>query len=258
MNLSLRLFAFSVPMTMMLVLVSRTNIVPPISLASASEASMQASATNAQAPLPCPVTIANGSTPPGERPSPEHHGNAALWTALWPEGKVLATPAYVRYDGSINMKFPWWRGPGVVGALSIEGRRLDGPAPPLQAQIPEGYSDEGFQASGIIFPTEGCWEITGKANGASLTFVTLVIKVEAPSTPTTTTNASENGTASPVASIAPIQSALETPVPKGMPRTGQRDWAAFITFVVTVLVGLVLLSIGLLLLKRGGKAKGAT
>lgn len=27
-----------------------------------------------------PVTLANGSTPPGERPSPDAHGNAKLWT----------------------------------------------------------------------------------------------------------------------------------------------------------------------------------
>lgn len=242
MNLSLRLFAFSVPITLMLISVGRTNIVPPISSSPASEASTQASATNAQAP--CPVTIANGSTPPGERPSSEFHGNGALWTTLWPEGKVLATPPYVRPDGSIDMKFPWWRGPGVVGALSIEGRRLDGPASLLQAQIPEGYSDQGFQASGIIFPTEGCWEITGKAGGASLSFVTLVVKVEAPSTPTTTAN--------PVTSIAPIQSALETPMPTGMPRTGRTDAAVFIISVVAVLVGIGLLSTGLLLLKRGG------
>jgi hypothetical protein len=34
----------------------------------------------------------------------------------------------------------------------------------------------GFQASGVYFPTEGCWEVTGKVGTTSLTFVTVVIK----------------------------------------------------------------------------------
>jgi hypothetical protein len=48
---------------------------------------------------------------------------------------------------------------------------MDGEAAPLQADIPPGYGQTGFQASGIIFPTEGCWEITGRAGDAELTFV---------------------------------------------------------------------------------------
>ncbi len=50
------------------------------------------------------------------------------------------------------------------------------PAPPLRADIPEGYGLSGFQASGVIFPTEGCWEVTGRVGNVSLTFVTLVVK----------------------------------------------------------------------------------
>jgi hypothetical protein len=73
------------------------------------------------------------------------------------------------------MKFGWWR--GVSGQLSIQGRRLDGPAPPLRAEVPDGYGDTGFQASGVIFPTEGCWEITGQVGAARLTFVNFVIRV---------------------------------------------------------------------------------
>lgn len=32
--------------------------------------------------------------------------------------------------------------------------------------------------SGLIFPTEGCWEITGKVGDATLTFVNMVIRAE--------------------------------------------------------------------------------
>jgi hypothetical protein len=55
-------------------------------------------------------------------------------------------------------------------------RRLDGPAPPLRADVPAGYGQAGFQASGVDFPTEGCWEVTGAVGGATLSFVTFVAR----------------------------------------------------------------------------------
>jgi len=130
-------------------------------------------------PSPCPVTTPNGNMPPGERPSPHYHGNDALWTVLWPGGKIFIPPDGVLPDGSMEMKFPWWRGPGVRGELTIWGRRLDAAAPPLRAHIPAGYDDTGVQASGIMFPSEGCWEVTGREGGASMTIVTLVVRIGA-------------------------------------------------------------------------------
>jgi hypothetical protein len=123
--------------------------------------------------MPCPVTHANGATPPGEVPSIQNHGNGKLWTVLWPHGVVVASgPHQVYADGSIGMKFPWWR--AVRGRLHIDGHRLDGTAPPLRVEMSD-YGPTGFQASGLIFPTQGCWEVTGRAGPASLTFVTLVV-----------------------------------------------------------------------------------
>jgi hypothetical protein len=52
---------------------------------------------------------------------------------------------------------------GGGGPLSIIGRRLDAPAPPLGADVPSGYGMTGFQASGVKFPTEGHWEVTGRS-----------------------------------------------------------------------------------------------
>jgi hypothetical protein len=75
------------------------------------------------------------------------------------------------------MKFGWER--GVRGQLTIEGRRLDASAPPLRADIPRGYGDIGFQSTAIIFPTPGCWEVTGQVGSATLTFVTKVVKIGA-------------------------------------------------------------------------------
>lgn len=128
---------------------------------------------------PCPVTTPNGSTPPGEQASDFYYGNGKIWTVLWPEGVVRfepGGPGEIRSDGSLVMKFGWWRGKGAAGTLNIAGKRLDGQAPPLQAEIPEGYGDTGFQASGLVFPSEGCWQVTARAGEAELTIVTLVIK----------------------------------------------------------------------------------
>jgi hypothetical protein len=75
------------------------------------------------------------------------------------------------------MKFGWTRGEGLRGKLKIHGRRIDASAPPLRANIPDGYGDTGFQATALIFPTEGCWEVTGEVGETRLTFVTRVVRV---------------------------------------------------------------------------------
>jgi hypothetical protein len=125
----------------------------------------------------CPVTRPNGVRYTAY-PAGGNHGNEALVTVLWPEGKVVFEPGgagFVLEDGSLSMKWMWWR--KVPGRLVIEGRRLDGSAPPLRARIPNGYGENGFQATALIFPTPGCWEVTGQVGDASLTFVTLVVKI---------------------------------------------------------------------------------
>lgn len=90
-------------------------------------------------------------------------------------GVVLARPSDVRADGAIGIKFPWYRR-AAGRPLTITGRRLDSSAPPLSAEVPDGYHGT-FQASAIVFPTERCWRVTGRVGGRSLTFVTAVIKV---------------------------------------------------------------------------------
>ena len=107
------------------------------------------------------------------------YGDDKLSVALpWRDGTVVFQPrgaGMVLPDGALSMKFGWNR--GVVGRLAINGRRLDATAAPLRANIPDGYGDTGFQASALIFPTPGCWEVTGKVGEAALTFVTRVIKI---------------------------------------------------------------------------------
>jgi hypothetical protein len=74
------------------------------------------------------------------------------------------------------MKFPWWRAPGVgaAGDLAITGNEVT-TGQNVTAIIPAGYGQR-FQASGIIFPAEGCYRITARSGMAELTFVTSVKK----------------------------------------------------------------------------------
>jgi hypothetical protein len=110
------------------------------------------------------------------------HGNGKLWVGgLGQTGVIDAGPDAIETDGSVGMKFGWWR--AVPGALRITGRRLDAAASPVRSSVPDGYGDTGFQSSGVHFPTPGCWEVTGRVGTTSLTFVTLV-RVDARPEPT--------------------------------------------------------------------------
>lgn len=125
---------------------------------------------------PCRVTLPNRSSPS----NPLQHSNegGTLWTELWPEGQVIFEPdgpGTIHENGFLEMKWPWTR--HVDGGLKIEGRRLDGPAPPLMSNVLDGYGQTGFQSSLLVFPTEGCWEVTGRVGDATLTFVMMVIRV---------------------------------------------------------------------------------
>lgn len=84
------------------------------------------------------------------------------------DGSVAAT---VASDGTIDQKVGWWR---AAGALRIVGRRLDGAASPLRSHVPDGYGEQGFQATGLAFPTTGCWRVTGTSGSGALSYVVWV------------------------------------------------------------------------------------
>ena len=159
----------------------------PASASPASTSPSPASPATTAAPRPvtladarnCPVTI--GHPVPSSKPWREGlfgwqsaYGNGSLWVgALWPHGVVIITPDNVDPDGRLGMKFGWYR--LTSGFLTITGRRLDALAPPASGTA-SGYGLTGFNASGVIFPTEGCWQVTGRVGRVTLTFVTFVIK----------------------------------------------------------------------------------
>lgn len=137
-----------------------------------------ASPGRSPAQAPCPVTK------PGPSSGGFNYGHARLRVNLWPRGVLPAGPlpgggsyATIQADGSIRAKLGWWR--GVEGRLRISGARLDQPALPLSASVPGGYLPTGFQPSGLIFPTEGCWRVVGQVGRARLAFVVRVLKLRA-------------------------------------------------------------------------------
>jgi hypothetical protein len=125
----------------------------------------------------CPVTAAIRAEPP---PDPNYTSSAQQGA-----GPVDIGPWYINADRTIwagwdaarmkagpqGNKVLWIRPWGTQ--LTVSGRRLDAEAPPPTASIPCCYPT-GFQASGLTFPTEGCWEISAKAGNSQLTFVTRV------------------------------------------------------------------------------------
>jgi hypothetical protein len=152
-----------------------------LSTASLHSQGTQVSGADSAATIACAVTAPNGIVAGGQEQDPKSYGNRQVSVGpfgLWPEGTVVFKPrgaGFVTRDGSLGMKFGWRR--GVPGQLRIEGRRLDTTAPPLRAEVPSGYGPVGFQATYVIFPTPGCWEVTGRVGDASVTFVTMVVKI---------------------------------------------------------------------------------
>ena len=94
------------------------------------------------------------------------------------DSSVLASAWWTGNDdyplraGKDGNKVGWFRPAGAE--LEITGKRLDGQAPPLEAYVPCCYPTR-FQATGLYFPTEGCWEVTARAAVSELSFV---VKVE--------------------------------------------------------------------------------
>jgi hypothetical protein len=133
---------------------------------------------------PCDVTVPNGIVAGASARKAWSYGNGLLSVGpfgLWPDGTVVFKPdgaGFTTADGALGMKFGWTR--GVRGTLTVSGRRLDGVAAPLRFETNDGYGDIGFQASYLIFPTPGCWEVTaqvGEREDSRMAFTTKVVKL---------------------------------------------------------------------------------
>jgi hypothetical protein len=101
--------------------------------------------------------------------------DGTLFTDLPEDGKLLLDPQSVEKNGSLGPIKWWWYLQDVFGELSVEGRRLDGAAPPLEAEFVNSSRTEqgptGPQQIRMLFPSTGCWEITASTDDASIRLV---------------------------------------------------------------------------------------
>lgn len=119
----------------------------------------------------CPVTEPEWARPPEDaavQGSPEYgyyfvNQDQSIWASAW-----WVNEAKYRRAGNEGIKVGWFRPAGAT--LNITGQRLDGQAPPLEADIPCCYPTR-FQATGLIFPAEGCWAVVATAADKHLSFV---------------------------------------------------------------------------------------
>lgn len=88
----------------------------------------------------------------------------SIWASAWWTG---AEENYLNTSED-GIKVGWFRPAGAT--LEISGQRIDGQAPPLEANVPCCYPTQ-FQATGLMFPTEGCWKVTAQAADEALSFV---------------------------------------------------------------------------------------
>jgi hypothetical protein len=136
---------------------------PPELPAGSADCSVTQPAPPADVPQAVIDTIGRGSSDPSLPSRADFtgwYGNDELWVYIYPDG--------ARRDE----KFPWVR--LAQGRLTITGHRADGAGGLARSAVPDGYGDVGFQASGIEFPSAGCWQITGTVANQPLTFVTRV------------------------------------------------------------------------------------
>lgn len=98
-----------------------------------------------------------------------------IWATFWGWDFVGHGPneAYPRTGYVATRKVLWYK--PTEYALTVTGRRLDGPAPPVLYDIANDPRPLGIiQASRIDFPTAGCWELDAKAGPSELRFIVQV------------------------------------------------------------------------------------
>ena len=122
----------------------------------------------------CQVTEPAWALPPEDsavQDAPAHgyyfvNKDSSMWASAW---WTKQDENYFR--ASEDIKVGWFRPAGA--ALEITGQRLDGETDTLDVHTPCCYPTR-FQATGLIFPTEGCWEVAAKAEDRELSFVVWV------------------------------------------------------------------------------------
>jgi hypothetical protein len=151
------------------------SLISGVFLASCTSPGVKGSgAISTAATIDCQVTKPAWAKPPEDsavQGAPEFgyyymNEDRSIWaSALWPEKDEYHLRA------GEDVKVGWFRPAGTE--LVLNGQRIDGQAPPLEFDVPCCYPTQ-FQASGVIFPTPGCWKISARAAQSVITFVVYV------------------------------------------------------------------------------------
>jgi hypothetical protein len=98
-----------------------------------------------------------------------HNGPVLGGGRIWTQASALNVPAEFG-SGIWALKFPWYLYPATGGVPTLSGRRLDGPGHFRgTASAALGGPAPRWVASGLDFSTLGCWQVTARYRGSSLT-----------------------------------------------------------------------------------------
>ncbi|MEO0998127.1 MAG: hypothetical protein AAFX58_11480 [Pseudomonadota bacterium] len=133
----------------------------------------------------CPVTVAESRGIGGAFDAPPDmiwFGSDSLAVLLRRDGVWRGMGASRRYGDK-----QWWWSEGFdplvdEAALEVTARRLDGTEQASFGRATNASGDSWRGAAMLIgagFPVHGCWEITGRYHGQSLSFI---VRIEAPAT----------------------------------------------------------------------------
>jgi len=147
----------------------------------------------------CPVTkpplmaFIPPSPYPAEQPASSFwFDTEKLWTNLLMDGTWKGLPVWTAAEQAaeddsyrptgpaFRNKLVWWYEGydwRIDDPLTVTGKRLDAPAPPLYGRANNGWTNDShhpFMVAGIFLPTLGCWQITGDYKGDRLSFIVLV------------------------------------------------------------------------------------
>lgn len=148
--------------------------IQPTGASAVATAEREASAgMPATAFVDCPVTPPVLADPP-EPEQPEGMRRDSLGLAWWYiSGDGLLWVGAEPYRETGGNKVLWLK--PIDATLTVTGHPLNAGSPALIVHIPDGYPGD-YQASGIFFPTAGCWEVTARADDSVLRFVTHVVE----------------------------------------------------------------------------------
>jgi len=139
---------------------------------------VRAQTSSASAARACPVTphvVGHPANGPIGNNDWYANSDRTIWATFWGWDFVRRGPdkpdpktGYVP-----GQKVLWYKPSEYL--LTVTGRRIDGPAPPLVYDIAIDPRPRGpIQPSGVYFPAAGCWQVDAKAGSSELRFVVLV------------------------------------------------------------------------------------